>query len=391
MKTAFDIYATNNTFNTQEEVLRYYDLDASKFGARLRNIHIPTSNFSKDNNKTHQLNDWEVYDRTTNKVLNDYALNNRFSGNHGTVNPTSHIPGNQKLAPVVLKDNVSKSTKLSDANNEGKSPNTEANNQPSATNNDEKLGATEADTVPGIKREIGNISGNDDLLVHGYVSTYVNLLKECYDFLDLGLSYSDDYKDVGIDYMNFTLNNPICGGGDMNISGNITGWWDAVEKMGAWYQQNIHTYQGTVSKPRTGRKAYPCNLINGNNVFDDCSSFVTACVLAFGINKPEWTRWPPNTETMQPDSDWDRTLRANGFRYIPFSADVLQVGDIYCGGPRTHVEICAGRNPNKQYGWGSIHDKLDGRSGMPCGAGNYNTSGGGHSYPYMHIWRYMGS
>ena len=198
---------------------------------------------------------------------------------------------------------------------------------------------------------------------------------------------NDKPNDINIRYKNRLITTPIemgsSGDAMSNGSGNLPGdWWGIVQKMGAWYQQNVHTYQGTREKPRSGRKAYPCDLLGGKNVFDDCSSFVTACVLAMGVQKEAWYKWAPCTSSMQVGSDWDQTLRANGWQYIPFNSSILKPGDIYCGPPATHVEICAG--PGKQYGWGSVHDGQGGKPGMPCGTPtNYLT----HGKPYQHIWR----
>lgn len=208
------------------------------------------------------------------------------------------------------------------------------------------------------------------------------------------ITINDRPERCKISYVNRLIDSPLkmgtSGGANMsNVTGFSGEWYSIVEQIGKWYMQNVHTYQGTTSKPRN--PSMNLNVPGVGKCRDDCSGFVTACVLAFlkqkGVEKPAWNSWAPNTATMQPGSDWDRTLQANGWKYIPFNPDVLQVGDIYCGPPSTHVEICAGRNPNKQYGWGSIHDGI-GHAGMPCGAGNYASSGGGHSgKPYAHIWR----
>jgi len=154
-------------------------------------------------------------------------------------------------------------------------------------------------------------------------------------------------------------------------------WWDCVQKMGKWYETNVHTYQGTRQKPRSGRKRYMCNLINAY-VEDDCSSFIKACLTFFKV--PGIEKIHVSTALMQPGSKFDKILRENGFKCIPYSYDKLKVGDIICGGPATHTEIWAGNR--KVYSWGNVHDKTGNFQGMPCAFAR--------SINYKHIWRYIG-
>lgn len=158
-------------------------------------------------------------------------------------------------------------------------------------------------------------------------------------------------------------------------------WWDCVCQMGAWYQHNIHTYQGTVgTEPLKGKKFYNCDLI-GTKVADDCSGFVKACLQMFGIAEVN-SIWV-TTAAMQPGSKFDDVLRSSGFTYMSYSKDIVQPGDIMCGGPSTHTEIYAG--DGKSYSWGNIHDGIHARKckspqGMPCYTCKMN---------YKHIWRYI--
>ena len=160
-----------------------------------------------------------------------------------------------------------------------------------------------------------------------------------------------------------------------NIEG-LGSWVNCVSSMGNWYQNNIHTYQGTSgSKIGRRRKAYSCDLLNGGTVYDDCSAFVWACLQFFGIQPGKIT-----TAGMQPGSKFDKTLQSSGFQYIPYSKDKLLIGDIICGGPKTHTEIYA--DDGKSWSWGSIHDGVNGHQGMPCKFAS--------SISYKHIWRYVG-
>lgn len=73
---------------------------------------------------------------------------------------------------------------------------------------------------------------------------------------------------------------------DPSQVGNPGPWWDAVCKMGKWYEQNIHTYQGTRgSEPLKGKNWYDCPLIK-TKVADDCSGFVQACLRLHGVDCP---------------------------------------------------------------------------------------------------------
>ena len=160
-------------------------------------------------------------------------------------------------------------------------------------------------------------------------------------------------------------------------------WWNCVEKMGKWYEKNIHTYQGVSTNIKgQGKHYYTCKLIN-KSVADDCSGFIKACLQFFGLS--ELDPVTVVTATMQPDGTFDKILLRNGFTRFNYSFENLQVGDIICGGAATHTEIYAGNN--KSYSWGNIHDGIIARNcrkpqGMPC----YMSKG----TQYKYIWRYTG-
>ena len=151
-------------------------------------------------------------------------------------------------------------------------------------------------------------------------------------------------------------------------------WIACVQNMASFYQNNIHTYQGTVEKPRAGRKSYSCPLI-GKDVQDDCSSLVRACLQYFGIPCPYIT-----TALMQPGSKFDIVMKENGFQRFSYDVNSLKKGDIICGGPATHTEIYWANG--KVMSWGSIHDGQGKRSGLPCGMAK--------TINYIHTWRYVG-
>lgn len=170
----------------------------------------------------------------------------------------------------------------------------------------------------------------------------------------------------------------VSGGFLMGAAGGP--WLSCIEQMGKWYEQNIHTYQGTTAKPRKGKTPYSCPLIGGKNVYDDCSGFVQACLLLAGIDCPLIC-----TATMQDGSVFAKLMDRSGFQHFSgnFTPENSQVGDILCGGPQTHTEIYAGNR--KSWSWGNIHDGQNGHSGMPCGFCGMSGRGG-----YIHCWRKMG-
>ena len=176
---------------------------------------------------------------------------------------------------------------------------------------------------------------------------------------------------------NFTLfegiqMSSVGGGGGMITGGNGT-WLQAIETMGKWYEQNIHTYGATL---------YECPLLpNGGKVRVDCSGFVCACLNYFGVNVPI-----SSTSEMQPGSTYARMLEAAGFIYESSSKfDIYSStpGDILCGPATSHTEIFAGGR--KSWGWGSVHDGIPPHPGMPS-----YCNPDAHGKPYIHRWRLPG-
>ena len=173
--------------------------------------------------------------------------------------------------------------------------------------------------------------------------------------------------------------NAVKGDGDCDTSSDVgpaSDWVDAVKKMGNWYSNNVNTYQGGPdNKHIRGRKYYNCPLVN-SGVGDDCTGLVSACLKFYKIDVGN-----VRTADMQPGSKFDKTLRTNGFQYIPFNKDILRAGDIMCSGPNGHASICGGiiNGKMRYYDWGNNRNKT--RGGLPCG---YIEN---KEHPYKHIWR----
>ena len=190
-------------------------------------------------------------------------------------------------------------------------------------------------------------------------------------FIDAdGVQYTTDSLLFGI--INTTT---ISAGGGFFSSTFNGSWVSAVESMGKWYEQNIHTYQGTTAKPRKGKTWYFCPLVN-TKVADDCSGFVQACLMLFGVKCPTICTADMNK------SPFMQLMESAGFQHSSgmWTPENTIPGDILCGGPQTHTEIYAGNR--KSWGWGNIHDGQNGHAAMPAPFCKIDSRGG-----YIHCWR----
>ena len=198
------------------------------------------------------------------------------------------------------------------------------------------------------------------------------------------LMHSSIYRRVMqmLDETNISIDGIACSDGSSRSNDKAStklsnNWISCVEQMGTWYQNNIHTYQGAKNchvKNRPGKRYYDCNLIGGASVCDDCSSFVKACLQAYGLS--ELDKLSITTATMQPGSNFAEILQQYGFVRLPYSKSERKKGDIMVGGSSTHTEIYWG--DGKSQGWGNTHDGLNNNDRMPCATAEKN---------YKHIYR----
>ena len=130
-----------------------------------------------------------------------------------------------------------------------------------------------------------------------------NITKDVPQIKDLAIL--DKYKPKDCDSL-FDTN-----GGNPSGPGDNSSWAKAVQSMGKWYQENVHTYQNRTppSKGSGTRKMYDCSLINGK-VADDCSGYVSACLQYFGIFKKGFVT---NSSGFNQGSDIANILKSNGF------------------------------------------------------------------------------
>lgn len=201
----------------------------------------------------------------------------------------------------------------------------------------------------------------------------IDMMKEVFESFGFSLKKTENNSKLKNPYDKLVLEGNLSTGA---TGGAVNGDWPkAVQEMGKWFESNVHTYQGTLTKPRAGRKAHSCPLIGGKTVWDDCSAFVEACLIYAGAI--EWSGHAKTTEAMCRDIEkngpWSTSLKNFGFQILTFNRAELQPFDIYVGalykGGCGHTEIVAEQR-GKQYGWGSIHDGQSGHPGMPCGWDN---------------------
>lgn len=159
-------------------------------------------------------------------------------------------------------------------------------------------------------------------------------------------------------------------------SGNYSAWVSCVKLMGAWYENNVHTYS------HDGNYMH-CPLIN-KNIRPDCSGYVGACLQLYGLLSDY--SWMPSSGYYVNDEKLAEELKKGGFVKMDFSWDVVKPFDIMSRAPSTgpngHVEIFAGKQNGtmKSYGWGARHDKASGKC-MPWYTNKDN---------YTVIWRCVG-
>lgn len=157
-------------------------------------------------------------------------------------------------------------------------------------------------------------------------------------------------------------------------------WNQAVQQMGSFYMQNIHTYQGGASGRATGaRRSYSCPLL-GHSVGDDCSGFTSACLQLFGAFPGSYIVSSSGFASISGTTA--QYLKKAGFSPLRFSGfTLLQPYDIIA--KNGHVEIFCGMKGQSpmSYAWGNIHDGKNGHAGMPCYTAKMN---------YIIVWRNSG-
>lgn len=156
-------------------------------------------------------------------------------------------------------------------------------------------------------------------------------------------------------------------------------WPEIVQKVGKWYEANVHTYQTSSNGRSTGtRKWYNSPW---GKAGDDCTAYVSTCLQVLGVFPKGYA--PGSASFAAQMSDCGRKLSKGGFQCIPFSWATVRPYDIisvFKNGGSHHAEIYAGNN--RSWSWGAIHDNLHNKGGMPCGTAKL---------AYQVIWRHNGT
>lgn len=156
--------------------------------------------------------------------------------------------------------------------------------------------------------------------------------KKYYVGTDGAMVTSADVKQVTYGRMTYEVDEKgVCTAIRNNLEDKIEVWMSSVESMGNWYAQNVHTYQKAAnSKSGTGKRGhYYCNLIN-MNVGDDCSAYVSVCLILAGIaNYSEYGSTNFNKLKDDYSSGLGKRLGQYGFSWHIFDSDYLpERGDI---------------------------------------------------------------
>lgn len=152
------------------------------------------------------------------------------------------------------------------------------------------------------------------------------------------------------------------------VEEKIEKFMQATEEMGNWYTSHITTYQNSTDNKATGeRKYYACNIIN-KDAGDDCSSFVSCCLVSTGIvDSTEYTSVQYNKKKRECSKDLTNRLEKAGFvwheideNYIPQRGDISVQHQNYDNKDVRHVEIIASYDGSKVmvWSWGRIYKSL---------------------------------
>lgn len=146
------------------------------------------------------------------------------------------------------------------------------------------------------------------------------------------------------------------------VEEKIEKFMQATAEMGNWYADNINTYLKGSRKTNTARKMYDCEIIN-MKVGDDCSSFVSSCLVNAGIvNYTEYTSYNFNPELSDFNKTLGNALGRYGFVWHKYTSDyVPQKGDISVQHNGCHhVEIIASYSGDNVgiWSWGQVYFSL---------------------------------
>ena len=153
------------------------------------------------------------------------------------------------------------------------------------------------------------------------------------------------------------------------VEEKIEKFMQATEEMGNWYTSHITTYWGRRKEDRNNpRKDYECSII-GMEVSDDCSSFVSSCLVKAGIiNATGYTSIHYNkSKDGQYNGNLVNKLENAGFvwhkkdeNYIPKKGDISVQHANYEGEDVKHIEIIDSYDVDNAmvWSWGKVYKSL---------------------------------
>lgn len=244
---------------------------------------------------------------------------------------------------------------------------------------------------------IMNCLGSDKTIKQGGIRYYNYMFPERYENEENPIFKSNiKYDAYGNIFAQLSLREAL------ERYGGMPGDWPGVVKfIGHWYETNVDTYQGDPPGVNSGNHSFAkkysikeLNLSKMDYIRDDCSGFVTACVLAFvhfqkiydklnetdkkihdGLLTSPWSsiHWDVNNF---PNKQRENFMKNIGFDILPYKFEDLQPFDIIAGNCTTggkiynngsfhHIEIYGGKQngADKSWSWGSVHNLAKG--GMP--------------------------
>lgn len=145
----------------------------------------------------------------------------------------------------------------------------------------------------------------------------------------------------------------------MTVSGlgGQSPWAKAVIIVKSWWEKNVHVYS---HDNRSG-----CVPLNGGYYRPDCSGFVGACLVLYGIPVYDPSKRnssaPCSVEYYSNGTGLQKLLEQGGFQKAPWPKDNNDLAPFDILVKNGHVEIYAGHGTS--YNWGSVHDLSKG--GMP--------------------------
>ena len=156
-------------------------------------------------------------------------------------------------------------------------------------------------------------------------------------------------------------------------------WPEAVQTMGKWYVNNVHTYLADA-------KAHgSCSLLGGRGVRYDCTGYLSSCLQLFGVVPKGYGI--SSEMAGNPSSDFGKRVTKAGFKVLKYNKSILLPFDIVAvfegrgKGQQHHAEIYAGKvnGQDKAWTWGNVHDNAHG--GLPSAFAKLR---------YKYIYRYDG-